>query len=518
MIMATSTGAIAQNLNACMQQSQAGNYQLAFNCFSGLQKSKPDDATVNYFMFKTLQLEKEELGSNTDLDASLSKIPVTSSLYEIARIRILQANGKFDDAYSESIKLLQKSKKEAPENLAELAEIFIKSKKPYLQFADSILKIASGGNVSKNTSIIKTEGQLMMARGDYGGALNNFNLILDKEPGNSYVHFLKGTSYQKIKSLSSAKEELEIALKQFPEFPFALVAYAEVLFESGDAESGIVQYNNYFKLKPNDIKAYINYSSFLYANKKYSESLSIANKILELDSKNVSALKIKAYCQYEMENNSEAISSFNNYLILVDTSKTDSKDYEYLGKLYQKSGNDSLASINLLLAAKSKGARPEFFSETLSYFSKKGKFEEVITIYKLKSDLYKTTSADSYQCGRALLSVKEYEAADSLFRRVCELQPNWPNGFLMRGNANANLDPGSKDGKAKPYYEQYLVLAEGDTANASKLKSGMIEANKYLGYYYYLNKDIERSKSHWNKVLLLDPADKQAIDVIKQLK
>ncbi|MBK7389849.1 MAG: tetratricopeptide repeat protein [Bacteroidetes bacterium] len=213
------------------------------------------------------------------------------------------------------------------------------------------------------------------------------------------------------------------------------------------------------KLKPKDVKAYINFSSFLYSNKKHSESLAIANKILELDSKNISGLKIKAYCQYEMENNIEAISSFNNYMTLSDTSKIDSKDYEYLGKLHQKSGNDSLATINFLLAAKTKGVRPEFFSETMSYFSKKGKYEEVITIYTLKDSLYKPTSADSYQCGRALLAIKEYEAADSLFRRVCELQPSWPNGFLMRGNANANLDPGSKAGKAKPFYEQYLVLA-----------------------------------------------------------
>ncbi|MBK7389850.1 MAG: tetratricopeptide repeat protein [Bacteroidetes bacterium] len=113
-----------------------------------------------------------------------------------------------------------------------------------MQFADSILKVASGGNVSKNTSILKTEGYLLMARGDYGGALNIYNLILDKEPGNSYVHFLKGKSYHKIKSLSSAREELEVALKQFPDFPLAIEEYAEVLFESGDVENAVLQYNN----------------------------------------------------------------------------------------------------------------------------------------------------------------------------------------------------------------------------------------------------------------------------------
>jgi hypothetical protein len=45
----------------------------------------------------------------------------------------------------------------------------------------------------------------------------------------------------------------------------------------------------------------------------------------------------------------------------------------------------------------------------------------------------------------------------------------------------------------------------------------MIEANKYLGYYYYLNKDIEKSKAYWKKVLLLEPTDKQALEVLKQL-
>ncbi|MBL0341801.1 MAG: hypothetical protein IPP71_13210 [Bacteroidetes bacterium] len=62
-----------------------------------------------------------------------------------------------------------------------------------------------------------------------------------------------------------------------------------------------------------------------------------------------------------------------------------------------------------------------------------------------------------------------------------------------------------------------MELAESDSVNSAKYKKGLIEAYKYLGYYYYLAKDVGQSKMYWKKVLFLDPNDKQAMDVLKQL-
>lgn len=509
--------AIGQNVNDCMLLSHTGNYETAERCFKANSQAKPGDFMLNYARFKNqieLGLEK---GSLTEAQQSLSALGTANQFGLVAQVRMMLAEGKTSEARNMAESIRPTVKKENAEVLVELADAFINTKTPSLAFADTLLNQAKSFMKTESTSYLFAKGMLFTAQGDHGSALNTYNLILDREPKNAFAHYLKGTSYHHIQSLPAALDELKLALNLYPVFPPATLEYAEVLFESGNVEEGKKQYENYFGMKPNDLYSRIRYGSSLFGAKQFSEALVQADKILVMSPDNISGLKLKAYCNYELGSIPEGIASLDRYFQLADTSVTVFKDYEYLGRLHQKSGNDSLAVINFAKAAEKPGAKADFYSEMLTYFMKKGKYNEVIALYNKKGTLFTTTSADAYNCGRAYLAITNYAAADSMFMRVTELQPAWPNGFLMRGNANANLDPGSKEGRAKPYYEQYLTLAEADTVNSAKLKSGMIEANKYLGYYYYLNKDIEKSKAYWKKVLLLEPTDKQALEVLKQL-
>ncbi|MCK7525612.1 MAG: hypothetical protein MZV64_52415 [Ignavibacteriales bacterium] len=79
----------------------------------------------------------------------------------------------------------------------------------------------------------------------------------------------------------------------------------------------------------------------------------------------------------------------------------------------------------------------------------------------------------------------------------------------------ANFDPESENGLAKPFYEKFIELAKRDQ---EKFKKELIESYSYLGYYYYLQQDNQKSKAVWQEVLLIEPDNKQATEVIKQLK
>jgi len=46
----------------------------------------------------------------------------------------------------------------------------------------------------------------------------------------------------------------------------------------------------------------------------------------------------------------------------------------------------------------------------------------------------------------------------------------------------------------------------------------LTEAYKYLGFYYYINKDYPNARINWEKVKAIDPNDKQALDALKDMK
>ena len=81
---------------------------------------------------------------------------------------------------------------------------------------------------------------------------------------------------------------------------------------------------------------------------------------------------------------------------------------------------------------------------------------------------------------------------------------------FLRARVNSNLDPETKQGLAKPFYE---ALAKSLSEKASRDdvdNTRLIEAYRYLGYYYLLQGNKATADSYWKKVLELDPNNEVA--------
>ena len=88
-------------------------------------------------------------------------------------------------------------------------------------------------------------------------------------------------------------------------------------------------------------------------------------------------------------------------------------------------------------------------------------------------------------------------------------------GISARARVNSALDPETEQGLARPYYQAAAQILEKDTRKKLKL---IIECYSYLGYYYYLQKDIPESKTYWNKILNLQPENEVARKAIEGMK
>jgi len=105
--------------------------------------------------------------------------------------------------------------------------------------------------------------------------------------------------------------------------------------------------------------------------------------------------------------------------------------------------------------------------------------------------------------------------ADSLFAQVIALDPTSYRGYIWRARTNSSLDPETTQGLAKPYYEQTIAVVEAKAD--PRYNPVIIECSRYLGYFYYVNKDNAQSKVYWNKILTIDPKNDIALKAIDGL-
>jgi tetratricopeptide (TPR) repeat protein len=159
------------------------------------------------------------------------------------------------------------------------------------------------------------------------------------------------------------------------------------------------------------------------------------------------------------------------------------------------------------------------------------KYDQSIYFY----DLYirkkpSPLSSDFFLLGKALYNAGNYipvntadsamkniylQRADSIFNNIIQLSSGSYLGYFWNARVKSLLDPESIIGLAKPYYEKAIEIM---SASPDKYVKELIEAYSYLGYYYYLNNDMVRSKQYWEKILILDPMHEKAQQAIKEIK
>jgi len=115
----------------------------------------------------------------------------------------------------------------------------------------------------------------------------------------------------------------------------------------------------------------------------------------------------------------------------------------------------------------------------------------------------------------AYYNAKLWIESDSALSAVLRKSPDFEPAYTWKARIYSNLDPDSKEGLAKPYYEK---LIEKASADSTKYMKDLLEAYNYLGYYYLISKNYCESLNYWDKILLIDPTNENASSAMKDLK
>jgi hypothetical protein len=136
----------------------------------------------------------------------------------------------------------------------------------------------------------------------------------------------------------------------------------------------------------------------------------------------------------------------------------------------------------------------------------------VIKTLKMKTNL---TAQEYFDIGKAYYFIQDYQNADTSFGTLITRVPELAVAYFWKARVQANFDPESDSGLARPYYAQFISLSGEDTF---KYKKELIESYSYLGYYNYLINDKDVSRLYWEKVALIDPENVQAKAALQELK
>jgi len=418
------------------------------------------------------------------------------------------------------------------------------------------LELASGID-KKDPKPYITGGNLYAAMGDksnrsqfYGLASGRYHQALYLQPDNTEALSRLAEINIKIRNYEDAETMLNKVLAKDQAYIPALRSLGELLYTLGRYNEASKYYGQYIRLAENSDKDIIHYVNLLFFNKEYSVAGEYINKVLMKDPSNPVMLRLKGYTAYELNQNQEGLDAMKNFFAVrsvVDTAKVIASDYEYYGKLLSRAGNDSLAIVNLLKALETDSEKSDLHEDIARLYEKQKKYPEAILNFEklIKAKNENVPAMIYFSMGKDLLLMADnlkgtsdsllrmdyHEKAISAFGKVAEMSSNSYLGYQWRARALAGMDPETTKGLAKADYEKTLSILESKN-DTKKYASDLVEAYRYLGYFFYLKYDEikktgdlsakEQAKSnslaYWQKVIAIDPLNevaKQAISVLK---
>ena len=87
---------------------------------------------------------------------------------------------------------------------------------------------------------------------------------------------------------------------------------------------------------------------------------------------------------------------------------------------------------------------------------------------------------------------------------------------FMRARVNAQMDPDSKLGLAKPYYEKLIELIEPRAEKDATERARIIESYRYMiAYNFIVKEDKEAAKAFATKLQAIDPENEIAKQILE---
>ncbi len=515
------TGYLLMAFSASAQLSEAAkayqnqNYATASHLYAEVCKHEPTNAEAYYYWGNSLcyvsKYDSAALAYQAGISANAKYAPNYCGLAKIALHN--KDNAKALEYFKQAKSIV--GNKDV-NYYVWVADAYLNQDNPNAEEAIVQLKKSQEINY-KNAEVYMMLGDAFFQLLKGGDAVNNYELALQYNPALYAAQCKIGIVWTYARKYNESLTAFQKVLSANAEYAPALKGISELYYATGQYEKAKESYEKYMKLADIDVNILYQHAQLLFLNKDYSGALNQINEVIKSQPDKYMMYRIAGYSYYETGDYDKGIQAMNMFFSKADPKRILGSDYEYLGKLYQKKGNDSLMIINYEKAASIDTSKRELIGEIATTFYQAKNFKKAAYFYDLKiKSMSKPTIQDYFTLGRAYYFDSAYAKADTAFLKVTELSSLWVQGYLWRARCNQSLDKQeTPTGLASPYYAKVIELGNTDPV---KYKKELNEAYQYFGNYYIKLKNYPEAISSFEKALVNDPENVDLIASIEYVK
>ncbi len=528
--------AMGQDLNSALNLTYQEQFEAADNAFNALSAKEPTNGKYFYYSGENQLASYFIDPTNIPFEAIAKKAAerfnkgIAANAAEplnyvgLGKIALIQNDLTTAGVRFAAAKVFLPAKK-IKSNLTkpEQATLYIRLAEAYVQVGSKDTGLVFD-YLRRAEALDNKNPELYLVRGDYwfntlnngSRAAENYKRSQDFSPNSTRARVRLGQLYTRIKSYPDALTYYQEALAIDPSFAPAYLEMGFLYAKMKQPKESKENFKKYLDLSSGNIAAKRRYANMLIQTEDYKEAIVQIHQILAVDSVTFNDLnRALAYSYFEEKQYTQAKYYIGKFIANAPAEKINANDYIYYGRILSKNGQDSLGVIQLEKAFKLDSTNIELLSEIATSYNKTKKYQSAGDTYKLKIQLTNGNVNDYYKMGRAYYDAKNWVEADSAFSKVNRMSPDFEPAYLFKARVYSNLDPDTKEGIAKPFYEKLIEKASIDSVKYNK---DILEAYNYMGYYYLVNKMYCEALGYWDKILTLEPTNENAASAIKDLK
>ena len=396
---------------------------------------------------------------------------------------------------------------------AKIAEAWVTAQNKDLPQAHILLQEAITLDPA-NPAIYLILGDTYLEDNDGTNSIANFKKAQELDPKSPLAKMKIGNIYVRGRNLKAAIPFFEEAVQIDPNFAPVYRELGELYYKAGLNEKAVSNYKKYLELSPNT-SAKVRFAIFKYLIKDYQGSLNVIEEVMKIDSSFIILYRIAGYDYFETGKYNEALASINKYFKKAKPEKVRSTDHAYYGRTLIKLNQCEEGVKKLEFAYKLDSASCDILNEIADTYDKCLKKTDVaVKYYIMKSESNCAKDIDLYYTGKCFYKLAMFGKADTMFTAFLAKQPSSMQGLIFRSRTRSSIDSTMALGLALQDYQLVIEKARTDSVKYSK---ELIESYKYIASYHTLiSKDLKIAKTYWKLILLIDPAEQQAITMLKR--
>jgi tetratricopeptide (TPR) repeat protein len=559
MLLSCVTGVFANSNERGIDLYRAGLHNAAKIFFVGQTNQSATEQAENYYYLGQIYYDLQQKDSASYYyDKSVETDPAYPFGYIGQGKMVLEKGDKkeAENLFKKANDLAKKIAKKDASAQTTIAEVYITARL-YVEAEEALDKARK---INKNyPGIYVAEGDMLAQESKIGDACARYENAITFDRTYKVAYLKLARVYKTINQAQAANY-----LNQLVEIdPNYIPAYAEIgdLYDLSSVDEMNVNYtkalNAYEKFIsiPGVPQLYHErHARLLYFTGQYEQSLQEISHLLKQNANPV-LYRLQAYNNFKLENYALAVEQLTSFLQTTPEKDHIYSDYLNLARSLVKEKNYEQAITCFAKALEAGNVKPEvykqIYKELASSFLAIDNYPEAIKTYEKFLEIeespsavdhfslgeYSYTAAVKYVSPEYLNKQKlpEEQALDSIqlnfyiekgrsaFTEVIRLRPESFLGYLFRARIHSVLDAveqartGKVNGIARPYYEEAVEIMLTKNEDGAR-NNDLLEAYRYLGSYYYVQKDKAKAGEFYKKILEIDPANAGAKAVLDDLK